>query len=152
MSELRQRFLRFAKLPLTFLRDLSVRLPFLQRLQPALHRQDWPESAPIQASGALVMISEGGKALMTLPAKGRALVQLMPLPVQVELKKLSTRGAHVCREIFAGIIVVGLIIIVGGYGRLAQGPVSFPNLVPTIENAINEQLADLRVQIDDAVL
>jgi hypothetical protein len=152
MSELRQRFLRFAKLPLTFLRDLSVRLPFLQRLQPALHRQDWPESAPMQASGALVMISEGGKALMTLPAKGRALVELMPLPVQVELKKLSTRGAHVCREIFAGIIVVGLIIIVGGYGRLAQGPVSFPNLVPTIENAINEQLADLRVQIDDAVL
>jgi hypothetical protein len=103
-------------------------------------------------AGALVRISEGGKALMTLPAKGRALVKLVPEPVQLELRKLSTGGAHVCREIFAGILVVGLIAIVGGYGRLAQGPISMPSLVPMIENAINGELSDLHVKIDDAIL
>jgi hypothetical protein len=89
---------------------------------------------------------------MALPAKGRALVELMPQPVQLELRKLSTRSAHVCREVFAGILVVGLIAIVGGYGRLAHGPISLPSLVPGIEKAINEQLSDLHVKIDDAIL
>ena len=70
---------------------------------------------------------------MTLPAKGRELVKLVPEPVQLELRKISTGGAHVCREIFAGILVVGMIAIVGGYGRLAQGPISMPSLVPMIE-------------------
>ena len=104
-------------------------------------------------AGALVKLTtESGKALLTLPARGRALVQRVPEPVQLELRKLSSRGAQVCREIFAGILVVGLIAIVLGYGRLAHGPVSIPTLVPTIETAINDQLTDMRVQIDDAVL
>ncbi len=94
--------------------------------------------------GALVKwTAEGSKVLLTLPAKGRALVSRVPPPVQDEIAKLSSRGAHVCREIFAGILVVGLIAIVMGYGRLAQGPISLPTLVPTIETAINEQLSDL---------
>ena len=103
-------------------------------------------------AGAFGKFSEGGRALMMLPAKGRALVKLVPEPVQLELRKLSTGGAHVCREIFAGILVVGMIAIVGGYGRLAQGPISMPSLVPPIEDAINGQLSDLRVKIDDAIL
>ena len=89
---------------------------------------------------------------MTLPAKGRELVKLVPEPVQLELRKISTGGAHVCREIFAGILVVGMIAIVGGYGRLAQGPISMPSLVPMIEEAINGELSDLHVKIDDAIL
>jgi hypothetical protein len=79
-------------------------------------------------------------------------VRSMPEPVQLGLEKLSSRGAQVCREIFAGFLVVGLIAIVLGYGRLARGPLSLPTLVPTIEASINDQLTDMRVKIDDAVL
>ena len=77
---------------------------------------------------------------------------MSPPPVQIQLAKLSSRSAHLCREIFAGVLVVGLIAIVFGYGRLAKGPVSLPGLVPPIETAINDQLTDLHVKIDDAVL
>ena len=102
-------------------------------------------------SGALAKLTiEGGKALLALPERGRALVKRVPPPVQIELKKLSTRSAHVCREIFAGILVVGLVIIVAGYGRLGRGPISLPSLVPPIEAAINGELSDLHVKIDDA--
>ena len=76
----------------------------------------------------------------------------MPEPVQIELKKLSVRSAHVCREIFAGILVVGLVAIVLGYGRLGRGPISLASLVPTIEAAIDGELSDLHVKIDDAIL
>ena len=87
-----------------------------------------------------------------MPGRSRELVKRVPPPVQVQLSKLSSGSAHVCREIFAGIVVVGLIAIVLGYGRLASGPISLPSLVPPIEAAINDQLTDLRVKIDDAVL
>jgi hypothetical protein len=101
---------------------------------------------------ALDKLTEGGKALLTLPARGRALVRRVPKPIQLEFKKFSSRGAHLCREIFAGVLVVGLIVIVGGYGRLSRGPISLPSLVPTIEQAINGELSDLHVKIDDAFL
>ncbi|HCL61862.1 MAG TPA: hypothetical protein DIC31_05175, partial [Rhizobiales bacterium] len=104
-------------------------------------------------SDALVKLTtEGGKALLALPGRGRALVRRVPAPVQIELRKLSSRGAHVCREIFAGILVVGLVAIVAGYGRLGRGPISLPTLVPSIEAAINGELSDLHVKIDDAIL
>ncbi|MGI8724311.1 MAG: AsmA-like C-terminal domain-containing protein [Methyloceanibacter sp.] len=126
-------------------------------------------------AGALNKLSEGRKALVDLTTRGRALikqgvpepvqvelrkmgvrgralVKSVPEPVHVELRKLGKRGAHVCREIFAGIVVVGLIAIVGGYGRLARGPISFPSLVPVLENAINGELTGLHVRIDDAIL
>jgi hypothetical protein len=104
-------------------------------------------------AGTLIKLTaEGGKAIRALPARGRELVKRVPPPVQIQLAKLSSRGAHVCREIFAGILVVGLMAIVGGYGRLAGGPIFLPSLIPPIEEAINEQLTDLRVKIDDAVL
>ena len=89
---------------------------------------------------------------MALPGHGRALVKRVPQPVQIELRKLSSRGAHVCREIFAGILVVGLVAIVLGYGRLGRGPISLQSLVPSIEAAINGELSDVRVKIDDAIL
>ena len=98
------------------------------------------------------LTAEGGKVILALPERGRALVKRVPEPVQIELKKLSARGAHVCREIFAGILVVGLVAIVLGYGRLARGPMSLTGLVPTIEEAINGELADVSVKIDDAIL
>lgn len=160
MSQLRQRLLPIAGLSLVLMGFLRAQRARLTELLQSGYRQATAKlgcnrtlarmNEPV--TGAIGKISEGGRALMTLPAKGRALVELMPPPVQVELKKLSTRGAHACREIFAGIIVVGLIVIVGGYGRLGRGPISLPSLVPGIEEAINGQLSDLRVKIDDAVL
>jgi hypothetical protein len=107
------------------------------------------EGGKVLAEGGKVL-AESSKALMALPQRGRALVKRVPEPVQIELAKLSSRGAHVCREIFAGIFVVGLVIIVAGYGRLSRGPVSVPGLVPPIEAAINDQLTGLKVKIDDA--
>ena len=83
-------------------------------------------------TGALDSLSARGKALMTLPERGRALVRRVPEPIQLEFKKYSSRGAHVFREIFAGILVVGLVVIIFGYGRLSRGPISMPTLVPTI--------------------
>src|SRR6478672_11912031 len=180
MSELRQRLLPIARQPLalvgvlrTFCASASDRAKTLAD-QPALRRvaarfkfytaslrrtvERWRREAGLggvssePVAGALVKISEGSRALMTLPARGRALVKLVPEPVQLELRKISTGSAHVCREIFAGILVVGLIAIVGGYGRLARGPISLPSLVPMIENAINGELSDLHVKIDDAIL
>ena len=104
-------------------------------------------------SGALVKLtSESRKVILALPGHGRALVKRVPQPVQIELRKLSSRGAHVCREIFAGILVVGLVAIVLGYGRLGRGPISLQSLVPSIEAAINGELSDVRVKIDDAIL
>ncbi len=98
------------------------------------------------------LTTEGSKVILALPGRGRALVKRVPQPVQLELKKLSARGAHVCREIFAGILVVGMVAIVLGYGRLGRGPISLTSLVPTIEAAINGELTDLHVEIDDAIL
>ncbi len=86
------------------------------------------------------LTNEGSKVILALPERGRALVKRVPEPVQIELKKLSVRSAHVCREIFAGILVVGLVAIVLGYGRLGRGPISLASLVPTIEAAINGEL------------
>lgn len=142
---------------------LILRTEFQSLVQRALARwRLWfhPESqrataatTPTPVSHALVKFTaESSKVILALPERGRALVQRVPEPVQVELRKLSARGAHVCREIFAGILVVGLVAIVLGYGRLSRGPVSLSGLVPTIETAINGELADLHVKIDDAIL
>ncbi|MHA1134840.1 MAG: hypothetical protein ACTSRM_11285, partial [Alphaproteobacteria bacterium] len=60
-------------------------------------------------AGALAKLTAGsGKALRALPGQGRELVKRVPPPVQIQLAKLSTRSAHLFREIFAGILVVGL--------------------------------------------
>ena len=108
-------------------------------------------SEPI--SRALVKLTaDSSRVILALPGRGRALVNRVPEPVQVEIKKLSSHGAHFCREIFAGILVLGLVAIVLGYGRLGRGPVSLQGLVPTIEAAINGELSDVHVKIDDAVL
>src|SRR5262245_22585613 len=104
-------------------------------------------------STALVKLTaESSKVILALPERSRALVKRVPEPVQLELRKLSSRGAHVTREIFAGILVVGLVAIVLGYGRLSRGPISLAGLVPSIEEAINRELAEVSVKIDDAVL
>ena len=179
MGELRQRLLPIARKPLAlvgilraFCARVKERLGALAE-QPSLRCnlvrlaaytailrrtiERWKREAAVGApgepvSGALVKVPKGSRALMRLPERGRALVNLVPTPIQVELRKLSFGGAHVCREIFAGILVVGLITIVGGYGRLARGPISLPSLVPMVEDAINGELSDLHVKIDDAIL
>ena len=55
-------------------------------------------------AGALAKITKrGGKAIRALPEQGRQLVKSVPEPVQIQLARLSSRGGHVFREIFAGI-------------------------------------------------
>ena len=124
-------------------RTLSIRALAQARRWRAIwsHRGPAAEEATKPVSNALVKLTaEGGKVILALPERGRALVRRVPEPVQIELKKLSVRSAHVCREIFAGILVVGLVAIVLGYGRLGHGPISLAGLVPTIEAAINGEL------------
>src|SRR5262245_20759145 len=180
MSELRQRLLPIARQPLAlmgFLRAFCASAGERAKVlaeQPAIRRiaarfkfytailrrsvERWKRESGLggrtsePVPGALVKLPEGSRALMTLPARGRTLVNFVSEPVQLELKKISTGSAHVCREIFAGILVVGLIAIVGGYGRLARGPISLTSLVPMIEDAINGELSDLHVKIDEAIL
>lgn len=131
----------------------------LQRLRARWRHWLRSESSEIAGGGApqmsralVAFTTKSSEVILALPGRGRALVQRVPEPVQTELKKLSARSAHVCREIFAGILVVGLVAIVLGYGRLSRGPVSLTGLVPAIEAAINGELTDLRVKIDDAIL
>ena len=134
-----------------WLRAMVLRRRWLLRVTPDRDGVAGATNEPV--SGALVKLtSESRKVILALPGHGRALVKRVPQPVQIELRKLSSRGAHVCREIFAGILVVGLVAIVLGYGRLGRGPISLQSLVPSIEAAINGELSDVRVKIDDAIL
>src|SRR5262249_27003032 len=67
---------------------LAVYAEILRRTIERWKRGAGAEGEPV--SGALVKISEGSRALMTLPERGRALVNLVPAPVQVELRKISS--------------------------------------------------------------
>ncbi len=90
--------------------------------------------------------------LVELPERSRQLVARVPKPVQVQLHKLSKRSLRLTFEIFAGLLVVGAVALGLAYQRLNQGPISVAFLVPSIETAINRELAEVEVQIDDAVL
>src|SRR6185312_13379106 len=83
---------------------LLMRGPLAQRLrwaQARIGRSGATQQVNKPITGALVKFSaESSKVILALPERGRALVKRVPEPVQVELKKLSARSAHVCREIF----------------------------------------------------
>src|SRR5688572_23318261 len=86
----------------------------LQRLRARWRHWLRSESSEIAGGGApqmsralVAFTTKSSEVILALPGRGRALVQRVPEPVQTELKKLSARSAHVCREIFAGILVVG---------------------------------------------
>ena len=100
----------------------------------------------------LIKFPETKRALMELPDKGRQLVRTLPKPVQIGLEHASRRSLRVTFEIFAGLFVVGAVALVLAYGRLSQGPVSLAFLVPSFEEAINRELANAKVKIDDAVI
>lgn len=98
-------------------------------------------------------LTEKGRALVQLPvARGRQLVRQIPEPIQVQIGKISRRSALISLEIFAGLFVVCSVVLALAYGRLNQGPVSLSGLVPVMEDAINRELAELRVRIDDAII
>lgn len=101
----------------------------------------------------LVKLTEKGRAIIDLPVqKGRQLVRNIPEPIQVGLGKLSRRSLILTLEIFAGLFVVGSVMMALAYGRLNQGPMSLSGLVPILEEAINREMADVEVKIDDAIL
>ncbi|MDA7948606.1 MAG: DUF3971 domain-containing protein [Hyphomicrobiaceae bacterium] len=101
----------------------------------------------------LIKLTKKGRALVELHAqKGRDLVRHIPEPVQVGLSHLSRRSLVLTLEIFAGLFVVGSVVLALAYGRLNQGPMSLSSLVPVMEEAINREMADLEVKIDDAII
>ena len=101
----------------------------------------------------LIKLTKKGRALVELHAqKGRDLVRHIPEPVQVGLGHLSRRSLVLTLEIFAGLFVVGSVVLALAYGRLNQGPMSLSSLVPVMEDAINREMADLEVKIDDAII
>ncbi len=101
----------------------------------------------------IIKLTKKSRAIVELQVqKGRQLIRHIPEPVQVGLGKLSQSSLVLTLEIFAGLFVVASVILALAYGRLNQGPMSLSNLVPVMEEAINRELADVRVKIDDAIL
>ena len=101
----------------------------------------------------LLKLTEKGRALVKLPVlKGRELFRQIPEPIKVGLSKLSHRSLLITLEVFAGLFVVGSVILALAYGRLNQGPMSLSGLVPALEEAINREMADVEVKIDDAII
>ncbi len=101
----------------------------------------------------LVKLTKKSRAIIQLQVqKGRQLVRHIPEPVQLGLSKLSKSSLVLTLEIFAGLFVVGSVVLALAYGRLNQGPMSLSSLVPIMEEAINRELAGIEVKIDDAIL
>ncbi|MGI9381742.1 MAG: AsmA-like C-terminal region-containing protein [Methyloligellaceae bacterium] len=100
----------------------------------------------------LIKLPGKGRALVQLPEHGRRLLSRIPEPVQLGLRKASQRSLRLSLEIFAGLLVLGGVGLFLAYDRLNKGPVSLAFLVPTLETAINRELADVEVKIDDAVV
>jgi len=101
----------------------------------------------------LTKLTERGRALVHLPVKkGREIVAYIPEPIQLHLTKFSRRSLLISLEVFAGLFVVCSMALALAYGRLNKGPVSLSSLVPVMEEAINRELVDLEVQIDDAII
>lgn len=124
-------------LPGQISRRLGVRRPSFPRLASFSVTQQVPAA---------------GRALAVIRDQSRALIHYVPRPVQLHVARLSRGSATVGREAFAGLLVLSLVALGVGYGRLNQGPVSLAFLVPTIEEAIDREIAPLDVEIDDAVL
>lgn len=100
----------------------------------------------------LIKLSGKARALVELPDHGRRLMRRIPEPLQLGLRRFSRRSFRLGLEIFAGLVVLGGIALILAYDRLNKGPVSLAFLVPTLETAINRELADVEVKIDDAVV
>lgn len=96
--------------------------------------------------------SKQQSGIASIPGRSVDLYRKLPQPVQLSLEHASKRSLGLTVEIFAGLLVVGTVLFVLAYGRLSQGPVSFAFVVPILEEAINRELADVTVQIDDAVV
>ncbi|MEC9367664.1 MAG: hypothetical protein VX871_03130, partial [Pseudomonadota bacterium] len=94
----------------------------------------------------------GSRALVAISNRGRELVNRLPEPVQLGIQRASRRSAVIILEVFAGFLVLGAVLLALAYGRINQGPISLSFLVPTLESAINRELAEVSVKIDDAVV
>lgn len=92
-----------------------------------------------------------GKSLMKLPARGRQLARKIPGQVPLGLGRVRSRPLIITLEVFAGVLIMSGVLLVLAYARLAQGPISLSFLVPTIEDSINRELADVTVRIDDFI-
>ncbi len=102
-------------------------------------------------AGRLSKLTQTGRALVRLPDTGRQLARRIPEPVQIGLGRVRRRSLIIALEVFGGLVVIGAVALALLYGRLSQGPISLTALVPTLEESINRELADLNVRIDDFI-
>lgn len=101
----------------------------------------------------LIKLTKKGRAIVQLQMqKGREVVKYIPEPVQLHLTKFSRRSLLISLEIFAGLFVVCSVMLALAYGRLNQGPMLLSSVVPVMEEAINRELVNLEVKIDDAII
>lgn len=75
------------------------------------------------------------------------------IPKTVELHQMSTpvrRMMIIGIELVVGLLVIGALFLALFYYRLDKGAIDLDFIVPSIERAINDQLADLSVRIESA--
>lgn len=65
-------------------------------------------------------------------------------------RSLAARLARICGAFLTFLIGLALVLAVGAYLRLKQGPISLEAALPTIQSLVSEQLPGARVVIEDA--
>lgn len=65
-------------------------------------------------------------------------------------RSLAARLARICGGFLTFLIGVALILAVGAYLRLKQGPISLEAALPTIQSVVSERLPGARIVIEDA--
>lgn len=93
--------------------------------------------------------SAPARVLMKIPKIRDTLLRHASDSRRVGLKVARSRSFRVFLAVSAVVLFVGTILTALAYGRLNQGPVSLKFLIPSLENSINRELADLRVSIED---
>ncbi len=65
-------------------------------------------------------------------------------------RSLAARLTRVCSAFLTFLIVLALVLALGAYLRLKQGPISLEAALPTIQSVVSERLPGARVVIEDA--
>ena len=88
---------------------------------------------------------------VTAEKTGKALANLLPKPVELHQMRTPVRRLMILTiELLVGMLVLGAFVLGLFYFRLEKGAIDLDFVVPSIEQAINEQLSDLSVKIDSA--
>ena len=101
----------------------------------------------------IVNHTKGSKALVAAEKTGRAIANAIPKPVELHQMRTPVRRILIVTiELLVGFLVLSAFLLGLFYYRLEKGAIDLNFIVPSIENAINEQLSDLSVKIDSAFI